>query len=92
MKKTKIICTIGPKSENKPMMAKLLAAGMNVMRLNFSHGDYWEHGGRMINLRALMAETGKICAILLDTKDQKSEPKTWKMMKKLLWKQVKSSF
>jgi pyruvate kinase len=68
MKKTKIICTIGPKSENKPMMAKLLAAGMNVMRLNFSHGDYWEHGGRMINLRALMAETGKICAILLDTK------------------------
>lgn len=68
MKKTKIVCTIGPKSENKPMMSKLLAAGMNVMRLNFSHGDFWEHGGRMINLRALMAETGKICAILLDTK------------------------
>jgi pyruvate kinase len=68
MKKTKIVCTIGPKSENKVMMSKLLAAGMNVMRLNFSHGDFWEHGGRMINLRALMAETGKICAILLDTK------------------------
>lgn len=68
MKKTKIVCTIGPKSENKPMMSKLLDAGMNVMRLNFSHGDFWEHGGRMINLRALMAEKKKICAILLDTK------------------------
>ena len=41
---------------------------MNCMRLNFSHGDFEEHGGRIIRLRALMAETGKTCAILLDTK------------------------
>ncbi|MDE7529825.1 pyruvate kinase, partial [Aeromonas salmonicida] len=49
-------------------MAKMLDAGMNVMRLNFSHGDYAEHGGRINNLRAVMAETGKHAAILLDTK------------------------
>ncbi|HDO1209962.1 TPA: pyruvate kinase, partial [Aeromonas salmonicida] len=68
MKKTKIVCTIGPKTESKEMLAKMLDAGMNVMRLNFSHGDYAEHGGRINNLRAVMAETGKHAAILLDTK------------------------
>ncbi|MDY6376311.1 MAG: pyruvate kinase, partial [Succinivibrionaceae bacterium] len=62
MKKTKIVCTIGPKSEKKEVLAKVLAAGMNCMRLNFSHGDFEEHGGRIIRLRALMAETGKTCA------------------------------
>ncbi|WP_421324261.1 pyruvate kinase PykF, partial [Aeromonas sp. 604176] len=68
MKKTKIVCTIGPKTESKEMLAKMLDAGMNVMRLNFSHGDYAEHGSRISNLRAVMAETGKHAAILLDTK------------------------
>ncbi|WP_409422543.1 pyruvate kinase PykF [Pseudaeromonas sp. ZJS20] len=68
MKKTKIVCTIGPKSESKEMLAKLLDAGMNVMRLNFSHGDFEEHGNRIKNLRAICAETGKRAAILLDTK------------------------
>ena len=68
MKKTKIVCTIGPKTESKEMLGKMLDAGMNVMRLNFSHGDYAEHGGRISNLRAVMAETGKHAAILLDTK------------------------
>ncbi|MCK2083220.1 pyruvate kinase, partial [Aeromonas sp. 3925] len=47
MKKTKIVCTIGPKTESKEMLAKMLDAGMNVMRLNFSHGDYEEHGTRI---------------------------------------------
>lgn len=42
MKKTKIVCTIGPKTESEEMLAKMLDAGMNVMRLNFSHGDYAE--------------------------------------------------
>lgn len=68
MKKTKIVCTIGPKTESKEMLAKLLNAGMNVMRLNFSHGDYQEHGSRIQNLREVMKETGKNAAILLDTK------------------------
>lgn len=68
MKKTKIVCTIGPKTESQEMLTKLANAGMNVMRLNFSHGDYEEHGNRIKNLRAVMAETGKRLAILLDTK------------------------
>ena len=68
LKKTKMVCTIGPKSEKREVMETLLNAGMNVMRLNFSHGDFEEHGGRITNLEAIMAETGKIFAILLDTR------------------------
>ncbi len=68
MKKTKIVCTIGPKTESEEMLGALLNAGMNVMRLNFSHGDYAEHGQRIANLRAVTAKTGQQAAILLDTK------------------------
>lgn len=68
MKKTKIVCTIGPKTESKEILTALLKAGMNVMRLNFSHGNYSEHGQRINNLREAMAETGMRAAILLDTK------------------------
>lgn len=68
MKKTKIVCTIGPKSESKEMLSKLVDAGMNVMRLNFSHGDFEEHGARIKNVREVAAETGKQIAVLLDTK------------------------
>jgi pyruvate kinase len=67
-RKTKIVCTIGPASESKEMLTKLTMAGMNVMRLNFSHGDYDEHGARINNLREVVKETGKKVAILLDTK------------------------
>ena len=55
MKKTKIVCTIGPKTESEEMLTKMLEAGMNVMRLNFSHGDYAEHGQRIQNLRNVMS-------------------------------------
>lgn len=68
MKKTKIVCTIGPKTESEDMLTQLLEAGMNVMRLNFSHGDYAEHGQRITNMRAVMEKTGRQAAILLDTK------------------------
>ena len=68
MKKTKIVCTIGPKTESQEVLQKLLEAGMNVMRLNFSHGDYAEHGTRINNLREVMKNTGRRAAILLDTK------------------------
>lgn len=67
-RKTKIICTIGPVSESKEMMAKLVENGMNIIRLNFSHGDYEEHGNRIKNIREVVKETGKNVAILLDTK------------------------
>ncbi|EOD80361.1 Pyruvate kinase [Grimontia indica] len=68
MKKTKIVCTIGPKTESVEMLTKLADAGMNVMRLNFSHGDFAEHGTRISNLRQVMENSGKQLAILLDTK------------------------
>ena len=51
MKKTKIVCTIGPKTESVESLKTLLKTGMNMMRLNFSHGDYEEHGNRIINFR-----------------------------------------
>ncbi len=68
IKMTKVICTIGPKSESEEMLTKLVESGMNVMRLNFSHGDYEEHGGRIKRIREVMENTGKHIAILLDTK------------------------
>ncbi|EKM33672.1 pyruvate kinase, barrel domain protein, partial [Vibrio harveyi] len=68
MKKTKIVCTIGPKTESVEKLTELVNAGMNVMRLNFSHGDYAEHGTRIANFRQVMEATGKQLAILLDTK------------------------
>ena len=68
MKKTKIVCTIGPASESVETLVKLIEAGMNVCRLNFSHGDFEEHGARIKNIREASKITGKMVAILLDTK------------------------
>jgi pyruvate kinase len=68
MKKTKIVCTIGPKTESVEKLSQLVDAGMNVMRLNFSHGDFEEHGTRIKNFRSVMETKGKQLAILLDTK------------------------
>lgn len=68
MKKTKIVCTIGPKTENVETLKTLLENGMNVMRLNFSHGNFEEHKNRINNFRRAMSETGIRGALLLDTK------------------------
>ena len=68
MKKTKIVCTIGPASESVEFLVKMIEAGMNVARLNFSHGDFEEHGARIQNIREASQITGKMVAILLDTK------------------------
>ncbi len=69
MKKTKIVCTIGPASEQKDCLEKLIGtAGMNVMRMNFSHGDYDEQGFRIKNVKALNAENGWNVGMMLDTK------------------------
>lgn len=68
MKKTKIVCTIGPNTESEEMLSKMIHAGMDIMRLNFSHGDYEEHGRRITNLRNVASKTSKNVAILLDTK------------------------
>ena len=66
LKATKIVATIGPKTESKEMLEKLVRAGMNVMRLNMSHGDHAEHGARIVNGKAVAQETGLPIAILLD--------------------------
>ncbi|MBB5324508.1 pyruvate kinase [Anoxybacillus tepidamans] len=68
MRKTKIVCTIGPASESVEKLVELIEAGMNVARLNFSHGDYAEHGQRIKNIREAAKRTRKTVAILLDTK------------------------
>ncbi|MCJ7839746.1 pyruvate kinase [Lederbergia sp. NSJ-179] len=68
MKKTKIVCTIGPASENSDTLFELIQAGMNVARLNFSHGDHEEHLNRIIQIRKSAQQAGKNVGILLDTK------------------------
>ncbi|WP_059103818.1 pyruvate kinase [Shouchella shacheensis] len=68
MRKTKIVCTIGPASESVENLVSLIEAGMNVARLNFSHGDFEEHGARIKNIREASKQTGETVAILLDTK------------------------
>src|SRR5690606_14185160 len=68
MRKTKIVCTIGPASESPELLESLIEAGMNVARLNFSHGSHEEHALRIQRIRDAAAKTGKIVGILLDTK------------------------
>ncbi len=65
-KKTKIVCTIGPATESVEKLTSLVNAGMNVMRLNFSHGDFAEHQNRVDNLKKVRATTGKTVAVLQD--------------------------
>lgn len=66
--KTKIVCTLGPASRSVPMIEKLLRAGMNVARFNFSHGSHEYHQETLDNLGAAMVNTGILCAVMLDTK------------------------
>ncbi|MEI7777746.1 MAG: pyruvate kinase [bacterium] len=65
-KKTKIVCTIGPVTESQPELEKLLRAGMNVMRINFSHGDFKEHQAKVDNLKKAIAKTNIPAATLQD--------------------------
>ena len=68
MKKTKIVCTLGPASESKEILTELVKNGLNVARLNFSHGDHEEQKARMDTVKEVRAELGLPVAILLDTK------------------------
>ncbi len=68
MRKTKIICTIGPNADDKSQMRNLVENGMDIARFNFSHGDHTEQKARMDMLKEIRAELGKPIAILLDTK------------------------
>ena len=66
--KTKIVCTLGPSSRSVPMLEKLLRAGMNVARFNFSHGTHEYHQETLNNLKIAMENTQILCAVMLDTK------------------------
>ena len=68
MRKTKIVCTIGPASSSLEIIRQLLKAGMDVARLNFSHGTHEEHAARLETLRQAATELDKTLAIMLDTK------------------------
>lgn len=77
MRKTKIICTIGPASESIDIIKQLIENGMDVARLNFSHGNYEEHKNRIENIRKAAAELNKPVAILLDTQGPEIRTKTF---------------
>lgn len=68
MRKTKIICTMGPNADNREVMKKLVENGMNIARFNFSHGTHEEQKERMDLLKSVRDEVGRPVAILLDTK------------------------
>lgn len=68
MRKTKIVCTIGPATESEEKLRELMLAGMNVARLNFSHGTHEEHKVRIDRIKKVRGELGLPVAILLDTK------------------------
>ncbi len=77
MRKTKIICTIGPASENEEVLTQMCLAGMNVARLNFSHGTYPEHEKKIALIKAVREKLDMPIAIMLDTKGPEYRIKTF---------------
>ncbi len=77
MRKTKIVCTLGPASETKEIISRLCAAGMNVARLNFSHNTHAEHKRRIDLVKQVREELGLPIAIMLDTKGPEYRIKTF---------------
>src|SRR5688500_13741193 len=71
MRRTKIVATIGPASESEDRLRQLITAGLDVARLNFSHGTHAEHAERLARIRAVAAELGKPVAILQDLQGPK---------------------
>ena len=77
MRKTKIICTIGPASENEEILTQMCLAGMNVARLNFSHGSHEEHARKIELIKRVRQKLGLPIAIMLDTKGPEYRIKTF---------------
>ena len=77
MRKTKIVCTIGPASETKEILSGLCKAGMNVARLNFSHGTHADHQKRIDMIKEVRKELNLPIAIMLDTKGPEYRIKTF---------------
>ena len=78
MRKTKIICTIGPASENEEVLTQMCLAGMNVARLNFSHGSHEEHAKKVALIKKVREKLNLPIAILLDTKGPEYRIRTFK--------------
>ena len=78
MRKTKIVCTIGPACRDEETLEKMCLAGMNVARLNFSHGSYAEHQQNIDRIRHVREKLGLPIAIMLDTKGPEYRIKTFK--------------
>ena len=68
MRKTKVICTIGPASDDEKILTKMMQAGMNVARCNFSHGDHAQHQKRIDMIKHVREKLNLPVAIMLDTK------------------------
>lgn len=77
MKKTKIICTLGPASESEEVLSKMIDAGMNVARLNFSHGTHEEHAKKIATIKTVREKKKVPLAIMLDTKGPEFRIKTF---------------
>lgn len=78
MRKTKIVCTMGPSTDKDDVLRQLMLEGMNVARCNFSHGSYEEHKKRMDRIKKFRKELGLPVAILLDTKGPEVRLKSFK--------------
>lgn len=87
MKKTKVVCTMGPNTNDKELLRKLVQNGMDVARFNFSHGDHEEHKFRMDLLKQIREEEGTNTAILLDTKGPEIRTGVLKDGKKVMLKE-----
>ena len=68
MKKTKIICTVGPSTDNLELLTKMIEAGMDIARFNFSHGTHEDHQVRIDLVREASVKANKPVALLADTK------------------------
>lgn len=87
MRKTKIICTLGPATDNDDVLRELFLSGMDVARFNFSHGDHKEHLGRLTKVEDLRKELGIPVATLLDTKGPEIRIGNFKDNKKIQLKE-----
>ena len=86
MRKTKIICTIGPASENEEVLTQMCLAGMNVARLNFSHGTHPEHEKKIELVKRVRQKLGLPIAILLDTKAPSTASRPLQTARWIFWK------
>ena len=78
MRKTKIVCTIGPACDSEELLTEMCKAGMNVARLNFSHGTHQEHLERIQRIKTVREKLGLPIAIMLDTKGPEYRIKTFR--------------